>query len=62
MNEEQLAKLSPEDRERYFHFKRHFKNRMALRPTMSDEEFMEKTEVSDEQYALGITLPGAGQD
>ena len=55
------VKLSPEDQKRRDHFKRTFKIRMALKPNMSDKEFMDKTEVSDKQYELGITLPGVNK-
>ena len=34
-----------------------FNKALALRPEVSDEEFMAETEVSDEQYALGLVLP-----
>ena len=29
---------------------------------VSDEEFMAKYEVSDEEYELGLTLPGVGKE
>ena len=38
---------------------RRFDAALKKRPTISDEEFMAETEVSDEEYALGLTLPGA---
>ena len=34
-----------------------FRKALAERPEVSDEEFMAETEVSDEQYALGLVLP-----
>ena len=34
-----------------------FNKALALRPEVSDEDFMAETEVSDEQYALGVVLP-----
>ena len=33
---------------------------MKERPLMSDEEFMAETEAADEQYAMGVVLPGIG--
>ena len=42
--------------------KKRFDARLKKRPRISDEEFMAETEVSDEQYARGLTLPGVGQD
>ena len=35
------------------------KRNLQLRPVVSDKEFMEETEVSDEEYKRGLTLPGA---
>ena len=29
---------------------------------MSDEEFMAETEVSDEEYAMGLVLPGVASE
>ncbi|MEP6389015.1 MAG: hypothetical protein ABJ056_03730 [Halioglobus sp.] len=34
-----------------------FHKALAERPEVSDEDFMAETEVSDEQYALGLVLP-----
>lgn len=34
-----------------------FNKALALRPEVSDEDFMAETEVCDEQYALGVVLP-----
>ena len=50
------SKLTPElFRERYL-------KELARRPQVSDEEFMAETEVSDEQYALGLTILVSGID
>ena len=38
-------------------FLERFNTPLALRPEISDEDFMAETEVSDEQYALGLVLP-----
>jgi hypothetical protein len=54
--------LSPSDQKRLDEFCEHFHKALAKQPTMSDEEFMADTEASDEQYGLGIVLPGVGND
>jgi hypothetical protein len=52
--------LSPEDQKMLEEFKKKFDQAMKERPLMSDEEFMAETEVSDEQYAIGLVLPSIG--
>jgi hypothetical protein len=42
--------------------KKRFDANLKKRPTISDEEFMAETEVSAEDYARGMILPGVGQD
>jgi hypothetical protein len=42
--------------------KKRFDANLKKRPTVSDEEFMAETEVSPEDYARGMILPGVGQD
>ncbi|MDC1288139.1 hypothetical protein N8198_09660 [Gammaproteobacteria bacterium] len=37
--------------------KEKFDKLMAQTPTISDEEFMRMTEVSDEEYGIGVGLP-----
>jgi HSP20 family molecular chaperone IbpA len=54
--------LSPADQERLEEFMKRFNARLKQRPTMSDEEFMAETEVSDEQYTIGLVLPGIGRE
>jgi hypothetical protein len=54
--------LSPSDQKRLDEFCEEFHKALAKQPTMSDEEFMSDTEASDEQYGLGIVLPGVGND
>ena len=54
--------LSTTDQKRLEEFHERFERAMAKRPTISDEDFMAETEVSDEQYALGLTLPGFGDN
>ena len=39
-----------------------FHEALKKRPTISDEEFMAETEVSDEQYKIGLVLPGIGNN
>ena len=49
---------SPRDKNRRREeFLERFRRALAERPEVSDEEFMAETEVSDEQYALGLVLP-----
>ena len=43
-------------------FDERFQRALAKRPSVSDEEFLAETEVSDEQYAMGLTLPGVGDN
>ncbi len=39
-------------------FREKFLKELAKRPLISDEEFMAEFEASDEQYAIGLVLPG----
>jgi len=41
---------------------RWFDEALKARPTIFDEDFLAETEVSDEQYAMGIILPGVGDN
>jgi hypothetical protein len=50
--------LSSEDQKLLEEFRKKYALSMKERPFMSDEEFMAKTEVSDEEYAIGLILPG----
>ena len=50
--------LSPADQKILDEFLIRFREAQKERPMMSDEEFMAETEVSDEQYAMGLVLPG----
>ena len=45
-------------------FRKRFHEELKKRPTVSDEEFMAETEVSDEEYArgFGVILSGSGED
>ena len=43
-------------------FMKRFHEALKKRPTISDEEFLAKTEVSDEEYKLGLVLPGVGNE
>jgi hypothetical protein len=55
--------LSPEEQKQRGEFRKRFSKALKKRPLISDEEFMAETEVSDEQYAMGLVLPGiAGED
>ena len=37
-----------------------FHEELKKQPELSDEEFMAEFEVSDEQYKIGLVLPGLG--
>lgn len=50
--------LSPEDQKLLEEFRKKYAQARKERQHMSDEEFMAETEVSDEQYAMGVVLPG----
>jgi hypothetical protein len=50
--------LSVEEQQRRRDFRKRFEKALKERPLVSDEEFMAETEVSDEEYALGMVLPG----
>ena len=43
-------------------FMKRFHEALKKRPTVSDEEFLAETEVSDEEYKLGLVLPGVGNE
>ena len=42
--------------------RKRFHEALKKRPTVSDEEFMAEFESSDEEYKVGIVLPGIGDD
>ena len=54
--------MSAEDQKKHEAFKKGFAQAMKERPLISDEEFMAETEVSDEQYNIGLVLPGLGSE
>ncbi|MEH6637146.1 MAG: hypothetical protein V7700_16620, partial [Halioglobus sp.] len=54
--------LSTTDQKWLEEFLERYERALAKRPTVSDEEFMAETEVSDEQYAMGMNLPGVGDN
>ncbi len=41
-------------------FMKRFHGALQKRITISDEEFLAEIEVSDEEYTLGLVLPGVG--
>lgn len=53
--------LSPAAQKRQEMLKR-FREALEKQPEMSDEEFMAEFEASDEDYKIGIVLPGIGDD
>ena len=56
-------RLSADEKTRLEEFSKRYREALKKRPEISDEEFMAETEVSDEQYAMGLVLPGiAGED
>jgi hypothetical protein len=54
--------LSPEEQKQREEFRKRFRKALKKRPLISDEEFMAETEVSDEQYAMGLVLPGIADE
>ena len=54
--------FSAAEQKRLEEFHERFERALAKRPSVSDEEFLAETEVSDEQYAMGLTLPGFGDN
>ena len=54
--------LSPADQELLKEFQKRYREAQNKRPAMSDEEFMAETEASDEEYRIGLVLPGIGTE
>ena len=54
--------LSSTDEKWLEDFNERFQRALAKRPTISDEEFLAETEVSDEEYAMGMNLPCVGDN
>ena len=54
--------LSPADQQKLEEFMKRYREALRKQPTMSDEEFMAETEVSDEQYAIGLVLPAVANE
>ena len=54
--------LSTTDQKWLEEFDERFQRALAKRPTISDEDFLAETEVSDEEYAMGMNLPGVGDN
>jgi HSP20 family molecular chaperone IbpA len=54
--------LTPAKRKQLEEFMKRFHEALKKRPAISDEEFMAETEVSDEQYKIGLVLPGIGNE
>jgi len=51
---------SPAKQKQLEEFMKRFHEELRKRPAIADEEFMAETEVSDEQYKIGLVLPGIG--
>lgn len=60
LSAKQRPVLTPEQEKRVAERTRKFKEALKKRPEVSDEEFLAETEVSDEEYAMGLNLPGPG--
>jgi hypothetical protein len=58
---EKTALSAAEEKQRLEVMKR-FHEELKKRPEISDEDFMAETEVSDEEYAMGMVLPCVGYD
>ena len=60
LSAKQRAALTPEQQKHSDEIIKKFQENLKKRPEISDEEFLAETEVSDEEYALGLNLPGLG--
>jgi hypothetical protein len=56
------TELSPAQQKQQKEALKRFHEELKKRPSVSDEEFMAVFEVSDEEYKLGLVLPGVGND
>jgi HSP20 family molecular chaperone IbpA len=54
--------LSPAAQKQQEEALKRFHKELKKRPEISDEEFMAEFEVSDEEYKIGLVLPGIGND
>ena len=54
--------LSAVEERRRLEFIKQFDEALKKRPEISDADFMAETEVSDEQYAIGLVLPCIGSE
>jgi hypothetical protein len=61
MTSKNIEHLSPKEQQ-LKEFRKRFLKALKKRPLISDEEFMAETEVSDEQYAMGLVLPGIADE
>ena len=62
MKSKETVHLSIEQQRKLKDFMRRFHKALKARPTISDEEFLAETEVSDEEYAMGMNLPCVGDN
>jgi hypothetical protein len=62
MTSKNIEHLSPEKLQQLKAFRERFRKALEKRPQVSDEEFMAETEVEDEQYAMGLVLPGIADE
>jgi hypothetical protein len=56
------TELSPAQQKQQEGALKRFHDELKKQPEISDEEFMAEFEVSDEEYKLGLVLPGIGND
>ena len=54
--------LSPAAQKQQEEMLKRFHEELKKQPEISDEEFMAEFEVSDEEYGVGLVLPGIGND
>ena len=55
-------KLSPAEQKEFAEILKRFHEELKKCPEVSDEDFMAEFEVSDDEYDMGIVLPGIGDD
>ena len=54
--------LSPAAQRRQREMLKRFHEELKKQPEISDEDFMAEFEASDEEYTIGIVLPGISDD
>ncbi len=56
------TELSPAQQKQLEEDQKRFQEELKKQPEISDEDFMAEFEASDEEYKIGLVLPGIGDD